>query len=160
MHLNALYKHMNTWQVTLGSDISGRSEKPTLLQTVQSAFNACVLPAAMKEKRQSVSDWACRGRRGGVRQSHPHSSELAWTAENRAGLLPPPAAAVCSCLTWSHMWQPTPTAEYTLLELGEHRRSSHCRADSQTQSVTEENRNTTLYKHIMRKQETYRGIHL
>lgn len=64
------------------------------------------------KKREEISErLGVYGRGvGGFRRSHPHSfteqSVLAWTAEKRAGLLPP-AACSCESLTWSHMWQPT-----------------------------------------------------
>lgn len=126
---------MNTRQVTVEPDISER--RSVVLSAVMH-----VLCQLQWKKREAISEWlSMQGKRegGGVRQSHPHSfteqSVLARTAESRAGLLPA-AAAVCSCksLTWSRMWQPTPTAEYTLLEHWEHM-SSHCREDNETQAV-------------------------
>lgn len=71
-----------------------------------------------------IGEWLsmlCVWREGRGGQFHSHSfteqSVLARSAESRVGLLPAAAAAtaVCSCksLTWSRMWQPTPTAENT-----------------------------------------------
>lgn len=83
--------------------ISERSKKPTLyLTVVLSAFNAWVLPAAMQEERGNQHVGEGGGRRGGSQtvsptQLHNKQSVLARTAENRAGLLLPAAAAVCSC---------------------------------------------------------------
>lgn len=96
------------------SDISERK------RVVLSAVTG-VLCQLQWNETEVISEWLsmlCVWR--GVRQFHSHSfteqSIPAGSAESRAGLLPAvAAAAVCSCksLTWSRMWQPTPTAENT-----------------------------------------------